>query len=381
MRARRRRLLLAAAIIGCSTVGCGASGAQHPAPVAAPTTTSSFLGLASTTTTSVPGTKPAKTTTSRPTVVSVAAPTKPVPPLPAVARTRVQVAHVWHAPSSPRSIDQPALQPSVDMRAWLAGLTTSQREGLTDRVDTQVVLGDAVLVVGVQGGWANVRVTDQPHPADGRGYPGWIPLVQLTFDPPPSPAAPARAATVVSRTAWLSDPADGHHVLEVSIGTRLPVQAAEGASVDVVTPDGATLRAASSDVSITAPDAPALGPSADDVVRVAELFDGLPYLWGGLSGFGVDCSGLTYMAYRLHGVTIPRDSRVQATAGSPVARDALRPGDVVFFAKNGTVHHNGMYVGSNTMLHASHTGTPVRTTSLDTQPYATEYQGARRFIP
>jgi cell wall-associated NlpC family hydrolase len=263
------------------------------------------------------------------------------------------------------------------MRAWLATLTTAQREGLTDRVDTQLLLGDDVIVVGVKGAWANVRIPDQPHPADARGYPGWVPLVQLTFDPP---AAAPQQATVIARTAWLDDRSDDHHVMEVSMGTRLPVQAVTSSTVDVTTPDGAALRFAAADVSVTAPGAPALAPSADDVVRVAHLYDGLAYLWGGLSGFGVDCSGLTYIAYRMHGVTIPRDARAQAAAGSPVDRDALRPGDIVFFATNGTVHHNGMFVAPNTMLHAPHTGAPVRTAALDSPTYVKEYQGARRFL-
>ena len=125
---------------------------------------------------------------------------------------------------------------------------------------------------------------------------------------------------------------------------------------------------------------PALAGGVDDVVRVARRFEGLPYLWGGVSGFGVDCSGLTWIDYRLHGVTIPRDASAQATAGTPVSSSDLRPGDIVFFASKGVVHHNGLYAGDQVMIHASHTGTPVREVRLDQPPYVGQIAAARRYL-
>ena len=85
--------------------------------------------------------------------------------------------------------------------------------------------------------------------------------------------------------------------------------------------------------------------------------------------------------FRTHGILIPRDSFAQAVAGKAVGRSALRPGDLVFFATGGTVHHVGMYLGGNRMLEAPRTGTRVRITSLSTEPYPSEFAGARRFLP
>src|SRR5205085_8839845 len=107
-----------------------------------------------------------------------------------------------------------------------------------------------------------------------------------------------REATVVRPTTWFLDGA-GRRVMETSMGTRLPVRDTTPDAVVVATPDGASLRVNPGDVSVTAPGAPALPPSAASVVRVARIFEGLPYLWGGTSGFGFDCSGLTYLAYRM----------------------------------------------------------------------------------
>ena len=101
---------------------------------------------------------------------------------------------------------------------------------------------------------------------------------------------------------------------------------------------------------------------------------------GGTSGFGFDCSGFTHLVYAMHGVTIPRDADAQAVAGTPVARADLQPGDLVFFASKGVVHHVGIYVGGNMMLHAPQTGGVVSVVSLAAQPYASEYAGARRYL-
>jgi gamma-D-glutamyl-L-lysine dipeptidyl-peptidase len=89
---------------------------------------------------------------------------------------------------------------------------------------------------------------------------------------------------------------------------------------------------------------------------------------------------LPHLVYAMRGVTIPRDADAQARAGVPVARADLLPGDLVFFASNGFVHHVGIYVGDNMMLHAPQTGSAVQLLSLSTQPYANEYSGARRYV-
>jgi cell wall-associated NlpC family hydrolase len=83
----------------------------------------------------------------------------------------------------------------------------------------------------------------------------------------------------------------------------------------------------------------------------------------------------------MRGVTIPRDADAQARAGVAVARADLRPGDLVFFAHNGLVHHVGIYVGNNMMLNSLQTGSPVELSSLSAQPFASEYAGSRRYLP
>ena len=289
----------------------------------------------------------------------------------------VSVATLWRSPSSPRAVDQSALTNPSSIRTWLSRLTVSDRRGLNGRADTQVLLGDRVVVTARIGSWAKVVVPSQPTPRDSRGYPGWVPLAQLTAT---SPATSSLQATVVSRTAWLrTDDSSAAAVTEVSFGTRLPHLGVSGGWVRVGVTPGLVLRVAAKDVSVTSAGASALPAGGSELVRSATMFTGLPYLWAGTSGFGFDCSGLTSLIYRVHGITIPRDADAQASAGRATA-GALQPGDLLFYATNGVVHHVSMFAGSRRMVHSPNTGSSVETISVSTSVYAKEFAGARRYL-
>jgi cell wall-associated NlpC family hydrolase len=120
--------------------------------------------------------------------------------------------------------------------------------------------------------------------------------------------------------------------------------------------------------------APAPAPSHSSVVSIAEQYLGVPYRWGGASPSGFDCSGLVMYVYSQVGVALPHSSYSQYGAGSPVSRDQLQPGDLVFFDGLG---HVGIYVGGNSFIHAPHTGDVVKISSISGW-YASTYVGARR---
>jgi cell wall-associated NlpC family hydrolase len=290
----------------------------------------------------------------------------------------VSVATLWRSPRSPRYVDRSALTNPAGIRLWLSRMRVADRRGLNGRADSQALLGDRVIVTARSGPWVKVVVPDQPTPLDRRGYPGWVPTAQLTAR---SPVASSLVATVVTRTTWLrADNTGAAPVTEISFGTRLPRLGTVGGWTRVRTPTGQIRRLYTSATASRAPGAAARPRTGSDVVRIAQIFTGLQYLWAGRSGFGFDCSGLTSLDYRVHGVTIPRDADAQAVKGGAISRTALRAGDLLFYATRGHVHHVSIYAGGGRMVQAPRTGLPVQTIRTSTPSYAREYARARRFI-
>jgi cell wall-associated NlpC family hydrolase len=114
-------------------------------------------------------------------------------------------------------------------------------------------------------------------------------------------------------------------------------------------------------------------------VALVERFLGVPYVWGGATPAGFDCSGLVMYVYGLLGIRLPHYSGYQWYAGPHVPRNQLQPGDIVFFhpSANGP-QHEGMYIGDGEFIHAPQTGDVVKVSSLYDAQYALTYVGAVR---
>jgi len=123
------------------------------------------------------------------------------------------------------------------------------------------------------------------------------------------------------------------------------------------------------------PAPPPSGSIGEQAVAIAERELGVPYVWGGASPSGFDCSGLTMWVYAQLGIHLDHFTGSQWEAGPHVPRSDLEPGDLVFFEPD--IGHVGIYIGNNLFIHAPHTGTVVQISSL-TGWYAAEYQGAVR---
>jgi cell wall-associated NlpC family hydrolase len=101
---------------------------------------------------------------------------------------------------------------------------------------------------------------------------------------------------------------------------------------------------------------------------------GTPYVWGGASPSGFDCSGFVMYVFSQIGVSLPHSSYAQYGYGSPVSRGDLQPGDLVFFDGLG---HEGIYVGGGSFIHSPHTGDVVKISSMSGW-YASTFVGGRR---
>ena len=121
--------------------------------------------------------------------------------------------------------------------------------------------------------------------------------------------------------------------------------------------------------------APRRAPIGARAVAIAERYLGVPYVWGGASPSGFDCSGLVMYVYAQLGIELPHFAAAQYRDGRHVRLHDLRRGDLVFFDG---LDHVGIYIGGGRFIHAPHTGDHVRISSLASGWYAEHYDGATR---
>lgn len=127
----------------------------------------------------------------------------------------------------------------------------------------------------------------------------------------------------------------------------------------------------------------ASAPSAEVLLATADEYLGVPYVWGGVSPNGFDCSGFTNAVYARHGYDLPRVSGDQFKVGVEINRSGLLPGDLLFFSQEpgrGKISHVAIYVGDETFIHAARGKAKVTYDRLTSNYYTKRFRGARRML-
>jgi gamma-D-glutamyl-L-lysine dipeptidyl-peptidase len=268
----------------------------------------------------------------------------------------VAVSTVWASPDRVRPIDEPALIVPSRPRDWVEGMSAAERDDLGGRTLTQLLLGDRVIVQEVHGWWAKIVALGQPSALDPRGYPGWLPVDHLSAvdgihaggvrvaarhrgDEVGADRTGVWHVVTATATALRDDPDAALAVPGVTFGTRLmALGAPHDGWLPVAVPGRFEPAWAIEDDVAAVPPTPPSDPA--EVLAWADRLRDVPYIWGGVSAYGVDCSGLVYLAWRLFGVTLPRDAADQAAATTPIPFGTERPGDLYFFARpNQPIYH------------------------------------------
>lgn len=122
------------------------------------------------------------------------------------------------------------------------------------------------------------------------------------------------------------------------------------------------------------------GVSAEAIIATAKQYIGVPYVWGGSTPSGFDCSGYIQYVFGKHGISLPRTSAQQYTVGVWVSKSDLRPGDLVFYNTGGSgVSHLGIYIGNGQFIHTS-SSKGVMISEMSNSYWSARYYGARRIL-
>jgi len=243
---------------------------------------------------------------------------------------------------------------------------------------SQALYGSVVKLLVTRGEWSKIQTPDDQ-------YKGWTPSRYLRLvQSGPGYATSGKVVQVESLFANLYREADVRQrkpLITIPFDSRLEVTA-EGTGSDagwlqVRLPDQ---RRAWVQVGDVVSDPQPL--SIPESIELAKRFLGLPYLWGGRSSFGFDCSGFTQMLLRRRGIQLPRDANRQAAWSGLIAvnRTDLQAGDLVFFGLAARkIEHTGMYIGDGQFIHDATEGHPgVQISRLDDEPWTRLLIACRR---
>jgi len=219
----------------------------------------------------------------------------------------------------------------------------------------QAVMGTQLKVLKKRGGWYFIQTPWQ--------YLGWITGASLEFmsnEVLDSNWINANLVYVnsVDTRVYESISGSDNVVSDVTMGATLKLISNRGQFAEVQLPDGRSGFINSSEITPLKSINNNLSPDKKGIIATAQRFHGLPYLWGGNSGKGFDCSGFTQTVFKDNGFLLPRDANMQVNMGEEIVADEdfsnIEPGDLLFFGQNEKrITHVGISLGGARFIHAS----------------------------
>lgn len=268
-----------------------------------------------------------------------------------------------------------------------------EQPAYTAELGTQALMGSVVEIIAEEGYWKQV-VTSEP-------YTAWctdLGLVEMKHDRLAAYiAAPKYICTALHSTVREGASMEEDQISDLAMGCLVRVVMTEGKKpkpsvrkgwAEVMLPDGRKGWTPAGDLEEFAGWAAGRKAEPGNIIATAKMFCGVPYLWGGMCGKGVDCSGFTRMAWMMNGILLPRNASQQAKLGREIIMNTdhsitpdspkmkaemtariqhLKPGDLLFFGtpetffRKESISHVAIYLGGGRIIHASHV---VRISSL-----------------
>lgn len=237
-------------------------------------------------------------------------------------------------------------------------------------VVSQAIFGANTGVLEVQPGWVKIRTPDD--------YTGWVAEAGVLRSVEPYAVEGVRVESLFANLYREPDVTKHQPLMTLPYEACLePVATRDERWMKVRLPGGAPAWVQRGDISSNR-----TPYGIPELIAFSRRFLGLPYLWGGTSTFGYDCSGFTQMLCRRRGIAIPRDAAPQARweGMTAVDRTPLEPGDLLYFgASQERITHTGMYIGNGEFIHASTHERPVVQIGRVDDPYwAGLFVAARR---
>jgi gamma-D-glutamyl-L-lysine dipeptidyl-peptidase len=278
---------------------------------------------------------------------------------------------------SPTVTQQPENQYSVTVesaKVW----DDPAHEGDYWSLQTELITGEHVILLGQQGEWSQIVAVEQPSSKDPRGYPGWVRSSSLVRGWPQGQSF--MVVMVRSTILHENQQANSAKLMRLQLDVRLPVLSEEDNAVRVLLPDGRQGWIVAQDGRLTG-DRDGRYP-IDNLYETAETLVGIPYLWGGTTTNALDCSGFLYRLFHAYGITLARDANDQILSGVELdAKSAVR-GSLIFTAdrQNGPVTHVVMVWGNGQIIDAE-PGRGVTIHPLVEWLKTAFWSGARAYLP